>query len=78
MAIAEKMLTTNSFKNGENFKAAPIIVFVLTMNEMIMCNLRGVGYSDKPTENYPLTQKFPQMAKKKKKKSMYAAIRINT
>ncbi len=40
-----------------NFKAALISIFISTMGQMIMCNVKGVAYSNNPTENYhPILQ----------------------
>ncbi len=34
-------------------------MFILTMDQMTMCNVKGVAWSDKPTENYHPVLQFP-------------------
>ncbi len=41
------------------FKAALINIFVLTIDQMTLCNVKGVPGSDEPTENYHPTLQFP-------------------
>ena len=42
--------TTNLHR--ENFDTALIEIFILTVEQMVICNVKGVAHSDKPTENY--------------------------
>ncbi len=36
----------------QDLKAAIINIFLLTMDQMTTCNVKGVSHSDEPTENY--------------------------
>ena len=40
-------------------KAALINIFILTVDQMTMCNVKGVACSDEPTENYHSNLQFP-------------------
>lgn len=40
-------------------KAAIINLFILTMDQITMCNMKGVTHNDEPTGNYHLTLLFP-------------------
>lgn len=42
-----------------NFKAALIIMFILTLDQMAMCNLEVVAHSDEHTKNYYPTAVSP-------------------
>ncbi len=41
------------------FKAAIIIIFLITIDQITVCNLEGVVCGDKQTENYHLTLLYP-------------------
>ncbi len=40
------------------FKAALINIFIVTMDQIITFNVKGVAHSDKRTENYPQALQF--------------------
>lgn len=42
----------NEYCTGKKFKAAPMNIFSLTMNEITVCNMKVVSHSDKPAVNF--------------------------